>query len=531
MLPCVLFEDDDLLVVSKPAGMNTHAPGPFAGEGLYDWLRGREPRWGSLAIIHRLDKETSGVMVFAKSPRANRSLTEQFTQRTVSKKYLFLTDRPAPAGEFTARSALVRVGERYVSRPPHAGADLAETVFARSSPDQPPGATPPLIGMQARPLTGRTHQIRVQAAEAGFPVLGDTLYGGTPTGRLCLHAAELAFCHPATGENLVFQAPVDFEADARLSLRGALMDPEATNAWRVLHGASDGSAGWYVDRLGEYLLSQNEQSLTVGQREILARLVSRLGARGVHHKFLNRTVRGAAPESASPQVILGEPAPERFTVLENGLVFELSFEEGYSVGLFLDQRDNRRRLLIRHVAAEFDLPPGVEVLNTFAYTCGFSVAAAKGGARVTSLDLSKKYLEWGRRNLVHNGLDPAAHEFIYGDTFDWLRRLGRKGRSFDLILLDPPTFSQSKASGTFQAKRDYGRLAQAALLLLKAGGVLFASTNAADWPPEDFLDTLEEAARAARRTITRRHYAPQPPDFPVSRAEPAYLKTVWLQMA
>src|SRR6185503_3537307 len=90
----ILFEDAHLLVVNKPAGWNTHAPSPYAGEGIYDWLKNREARWASLAIIHRLDKETSGVMVFGKTPLANRSLTEQFTQRGVRKKYLLLTDRP-----------------------------------------------------------------------------------------------------------------------------------------------------------------------------------------------------------------------------------------------------------------------------------------------------------------------------------------------------------------------------------------------------------------------------------------------------
>ena len=94
MLPCVIFEDEHLLVVNKPAGLNTHAPSPFAGEGIYDWLRHREPRWAKLAIIHRLDKETSGVIVFGKTTAANRSLTEQFTNRSVHKKYLLLTDRP-----------------------------------------------------------------------------------------------------------------------------------------------------------------------------------------------------------------------------------------------------------------------------------------------------------------------------------------------------------------------------------------------------------------------------------------------------
>ena len=93
-VPCVIYEDDHLLVVNKPPGLNTHAPGPYAGEGIYDWLRHREPRWARLAIIHRLDKETSGVLVLSKTDVANRSLTEQFTRHIARKKYLLLTDRP-----------------------------------------------------------------------------------------------------------------------------------------------------------------------------------------------------------------------------------------------------------------------------------------------------------------------------------------------------------------------------------------------------------------------------------------------------
>ena len=132
MAPCVIFEDEHLLVVHKPAGWNTHAPGPHAGEGIYDWLRHREPRWATLAILHRLDKETSGVMVFGKTPAANRSLTQQFTEHRVRKKYLLLTDRPVPQREFAVKTALVRVGEKYASRPPHAGAEIAETKFCSS---------------------------------------------------------------------------------------------------------------------------------------------------------------------------------------------------------------------------------------------------------------------------------------------------------------------------------------------------------------------------------------------------------------
>ena len=203
------------------------------------------------------------------------------------------------------------------------------------------------------------------------------------------------------------------------------------------------------------------------------------------------------------------------------------------MGLFLDQRDNRRRLLTGHVAADFPLfhpqTPDArpEILNTFAYTCGFSVCAALAGAKTTSLDLSKKYLELGRRNFALNGLDPSAHDFIYGDAFDWMRRLAKKGRTFDCVVLDPPTFSQSKEHGAFSVEKDWSRLMAAALPLLKSGGVLLASTNAAGWTPEKFLADGEKAIHAARRKTLQSHYFPQPPDFPISRNEPAYLKTVW----
>lgn len=108
--PCVVLEDEHLLVVHKPAGWNTHAPSPFAGEGIYDWLRHREPRWASLAILHRLDKETSGLLVFGKTPLANRSLTGQFTAREVEKRYVLVTDQPPPAEQWVTETVLVRAG-------------------------------------------------------------------------------------------------------------------------------------------------------------------------------------------------------------------------------------------------------------------------------------------------------------------------------------------------------------------------------------------------------------------------------------
>ena len=600
MLPCVIFEDADLLVVNKPAGMNTHAPSPYAGEGIYDWLRNREPGWAELAIIHRLDKETSGVIVFAKTARANKSLTEQFTNRQVRKSYVFVTDRRVSKSDFTVKSFLQRVGEKYVNRST-GGGQMAETRFrllgyfepsqaqqpnpsrimahnqrgrlwrlitsgqmtapeliSTAAPIQifePAPSTGHYAALLAEPVTGRTHQIRVHAAEKGMPVLGDVLYEGTAATRLYLHAAELKFSHPATGQPMRVCAPINFSARPRLELRREIIDESLTNAFRMIHGGSDGFPGLFVDRLGQFLLAQSKQKLTGSQRAELEELREELGAQGIYHKILMKQSDSAyRPEEVLPELLSGSAAPERFIVSENGLSFELSFRAGQSFGLFLDQRDNRRRLLTGYIAPGFyvvepeqggrrldkqiarhrldeaEKKQGPTLLNAFCYTCGFSVCAAKAGAHTTNVDLSKKCLEWGKRNFSLNGLDSGSHDFLPGDIFDWFQRLKRKERQFDIIVLDPPTFSRSKDSGTFRVEKDYPKLLALALPLLKDPGVLLISANAAGWPAEDFVSCIEAAVSRAGRKMLQKHYAPQPPDFPISRSEPAYLKTMWLRV-
>ncbi len=528
--PCVVYEDDDLLVVNKPPGWNTHSPAPHAGEGIYDWLKHREPRWAQLAIIHRLDKDTSGLLVFGKTTESNRSLTKQFTEREVHKQYLLVIDRPSLRNEFTVISSIVRSGDRYVARPLAKVGDRAETRFRVVRREA--GHT----WIEAEPVTGRTHQIRVHAAAEGLPVLGDALYGGSAASRLHLHAAALELQQPRTGEALRFSSPPDFSTPAARQLRDAVIDRTGTDAFRCVQGAADGQPGRYRDRLGAWLLLEGE--VTPTEQEASSFLGSGEGlpaVEGAYFKRLLRQVQKVPAVEASPQLLVGTEAPERFPVRENGVTYELGMTEGYSVGLFLDQRDNRRRLLKRHVAAGFPLyEKGAEVpevLNCFAYTCAFSVCAALGGARTSSLDLSRKYLDWGRRNFQLNGLDPAGHDFIYGDVFDWLKRLAKKARQFDVLLLDPPTFSRSREHGDFRTEMDYGRLVSLALPLLRPNGVLLASTNTARLMPEPFIGQVHAAIRGVGRSVIKEHYMPQPPDFPVTREEPAHLKSLWLRIS
>lgn len=550
MTSCVLYEDNDLLVVNKPSGVNTHRPSPYTTDGIYDWLRKWEPRWESLATLHRLDKETSGVLVFGKTPLANRSLTDQFARRKVRKTYLLLTDYEVAFTKLSVRSQIVRQGSGYVpqpltSRTERGGretAQVAETHFEVVARGR--GCTL----LKAHPLTGRTHQIRIHAAWKGFPILGDELYGGTPLGGcLCLHAARLELTHPQSGEALVFEVPAPFSTDSvpggvslALALRKAFIDPQETDAYRVFHGLSDGMGGVYLERLGQRLLVEADEAEISKPVHALAQAFrSELKPESIWYKTLLRQPGKGSTQETSP-VCLWKKSQEtpstEFEIRENGLRYQLSFAAGYSVGIFLDQRENRRRILLKRVAPDFPLfseGPQVEraeMLNAFAYTCAFSVCGAWAGFRTTSLDLSRKYLDWGATQMRLNGMDPAEHDFIYGDAFSWCKRLLNKGRTFDLVVLDPPTFSRSRESGTFKAERDLGRLAAQWVPLLRKRGVMLVSTNCATLPPADFEEMILKALVQTGRKILQTYFATQPIDFPASSEEKAYLKTLWIRM-
>ena len=189
-------------------------------DGIHEWL---EQRHGKLAVLHRLDKETSGVLLFGRSRAANQSLTRQFSTQALDKTYLLLSAGRPTRARFRARSA------------------DAETEFEFL---QPHGR---YFLIQARPLTGKTHQVRRHAAANGFPVLGDGEYGGAPAARLMLHARALAFTHPVTNAPLKLAAsvPAAFESPddplvAAREFRELLFADGDTTAYRLVAGAADG---------------------------------------------------------------------------------------------------------------------------------------------------------------------------------------------------------------------------------------------------------------------------------------------------
>lgn len=264
-----------------------------------------------------------------------------------------------------------------------------------------------------------------------------------------------------------------------------------TNAFRIASGP-----GFWIERFGDTALI----SLRPGpDAQNLAASIARTGWSPAR-VFVRHLVRNPG-EKDTPLPISGDPSASPFeTVCENGLFYEVDFSVSYSPGLFLDQRQNRLFLIDRRPR---------HVLNTFAYTCAFSVAAASVGAETTSVDASKSSLHRGRRNFELNRIPPDGHRFVPEDVPTFLRRLVKRGAAFDAIILDPPTFGRSSGGRTFRFERDFPDLLESARRLITPGGAILLSTNFTEWD----ADKLIQCGRGILPSKTTFHKTPTPPDF------------------
>lgn len=337
-------------------------------------------------------------------------------------------------------------------------------------------------------------------------------------------AAQVARSRRAAG------AP-DAEAYLRAALarrRRLLRDPHTT-ACRLFHGAADGLPGFILEKLGDVLVVQQlEGHLKLSEealRGLCTTAAEKLGSRAVYRKVFprdrSRALARLEQAHRDPVPWVGTPVEPEITVLEHGLRFRVRPYDGYATGLYLEHRDNRRR--VRALAR------GRRVLNAFAYTCGFTVAAALGGAAETvSVDVSRKALAWGRRNLEANGLPAEPHAFVCADVFDYLRRARRRGRTFGLIILDPPTFARTKRPRrVFSLAADLDRLVHAALAALAADGVLLLCANHRGTPRRRLEASVRAAAEAAGRTahiLARPHL---PVDF---RGDPGFTTSILIRV-
>jgi len=276
---------------------------------------------------------------------------------------------------------------------------------------------------------------------------------------------------------------------AAIARRKPLLSQSRTDALRIFSGAGDGIDGVFIDIYGPgCVINLYEGRTPRGVESVAAtealRYLSPLAVRSVYLKPFakDRSKMGGdlPPVVTDPTPAAGETLPESILIREHDWKLEIRLYDGLSTGLFLDQRENRRFVAdwVKDRARASGKPPAV--LNTFAYTCAFSVAAATAGAITASVDVSGRYLDWGKRNFEHNSLDPALHRFAKMDTFEFFGYAKRKGLKFDLIILDPPSFAsgnKKKGISPWSSVADYARLVGEAAALLNPKGVIFASTN------------------------------------------------------
>jgi 23S rRNA (cytosine1962-C5)-methyltransferase len=545
----ILHDDGDLIVVDKPVGVSSQAADPDRPDDAVTRLRAH--LGGAYLGVHqRLDRDTSGILVFARRKEANASLAAQFEGRSVKKTYLAcVTGWPKGKTEVTLKDALLpdKDGTMRVVQARGPKVKLAVThvkVLGRR-------------GERALPEldleTGRTHQARIQLAHAGAPIAGDPLYRGAAAPRLMLHASALALLHPLTRAPVRFStpAPPDFDAwlrhgdpsdsiyddaaslsralaravDRRWGLGRADAGPRTTTAFRLVNEEGDGLPRLAVDVYGDWLVAQlygdDGPWADRARRDRVLDALGGLGFDGVYIKVRPRQANvlvDTRKDNLAPALpVRGAPAPDPLPILEEGMPLLVRLGDGLSTGVFLDQRGNRRR--VRELAKD------ASVANLFAYTCAFTVAAALGGAkRTVSVDASVAALERGRENLAHAGvLDGRDHAFAADDVFSWLGRAARKGDRFDLILLDPPSYSTTKR-GRFVADTDYAGLAAQCLALLAPGGRLLACTNHRGISPSRFRRILFDAGREAKCELSQVKDLPESPDYPVPPGGEPHMK-------
>jgi 23S rRNA (cytosine1962-C5)-methyltransferase len=315
--------------------------------------------------------------------------------------------------------------------------------------------------------------------------------------------------------------------EAAWQRRAALHAAAATTAYRLIHREADGFPDLAVDRYGDALVAHvySQGAVVEPPAAVLRGLMERAGARSVHVKY--RPVQANAldderrAELAPAAPLLGEPV-ESVTALENGLRFEIRPGDGLSAGLFLDMRDARAYL--RSAAA------GATVLNCFAYTCGFGVAALAGGAaRALNLDVSRRALDWGERNARLNGFEPARTDFVAGDAFDWLGRFARRGQRFDVVVLDPPSYSTTRET-RFAIERDLPALVALAARATQPGGLLIACANHHQMTRRAFRARVMEGLAACQARVERALHEPGV-DFPPAPGQEPYLKVLAVRLS
>lgn len=303
-----------------------------------------------------------------------------------------------------------------------------------------------------------------------------------------------------------------------LATRHMLNVAQLSDAYRLIHAESDGLPGLIVDRYGDVLVLQ---SLTAGSefwKETLADILLEETGLSTIYERSDADVRELEGLQPIVGTMRGRNLQSPVTITEHGLKFKVNLPTGHKTGFYLDQRKNRLRVR--------ELSKGRAVLDCFCYTGGFTVNALAGGAKsVVAVDASEEALALGCENVLLNGMQAESVDWCEGDVFHALRKFRDEGRSFDMIVLDPPKFAPTAAQ-VEKASRGYKDINLLAFKLLRPGGILVTFSCSGGIDAALFQKIVASAALDAGVEAQIVEYLSQGPDHPVALNFPegAYLK-------
>ena len=302
--------------------------------------------------------------------------------------------------------------------------------------------------------------------------------------------------------------------------RRAYYQDDLTTAFRLFNQEGDGFGGLTVDLYGDYAVFswynsyvyQIRQTISEAFRQVFPEVL------GAYEKI---RFKGLDYESAH---VYGQEAPDFFTVLENGVLYQVFMNDGLMTGIFLDQHEVRGSLVD-------GLAMGKSLLNMFSYTAAFSVAATMGGAsQTTSVDLAKRSRELSQAHFQANGISTDDHRFIVMDVFEYFKYAKRKSLTYDVIVLDPPSFARNRKQ-TFSVAKDYHKLISQSLEILNPGGIIIASTNAANVSRQKFTEQIDKGFAGRSYQILNKYGLPA--DFAYNKKDESsnYLKVISMKVS
>ena len=302
--------------------------------------------------------------------------------------------------------------------------------------------------------------------------------------------------------------------------RSAYYQDDLTTAFRLFNQEGDGFGGLTVDLYGDYAVFSWYNSYVYQIRKVISEAFRQVFPEilGAYEKI---RFKGLDYESAH---VYGQEAPDFFTVLENGVLYQVFMNDGLMTGIFLDQHEVRGSLVD-------GLAMGKSLLNMFSYTAAFSVAAAMGGAsHTTSVDLAKRSRELSQAHFQANGISTDEHRFIVMDVFEYFKYAKRKGLTYDVIVLDPPSFARNKKQ-TFSVAKDYHKLISQSLEILNPGGIIIASTNAANVSRQKFTEQIDKGFAGRNYQILNKYGLPA--DFAYNKKDESsnYLKVISMKVS